>query len=607
MYAIKGNLTMSSSSKKEINANIRKNIRIPTMDNEELVLYLNTSLENITNQLISYFEEKTTSNFRKFQLGSVETEFSITYGISRSNGLITLANWLFDLPKMIKIYMLQFIIVKESILHYFNLNIDYNFSEIEEVITNIITMLLLAEVFSINAFDSPLISSIRARIYPSEICGKDNGFWDNLLRLLFFKKIPSADVLKLAREIFSNRTEDVSQEDIIKVFSKWVFDTAVKEEDVIIPIYLTDRLITIVDQLLEFGYENGSAPNIASKVDLHENTIRNQMTYLTQHYSTYWRPEFNLEKLNLNNYFLRIQMKDTSSFEKVSKMIVNIPYVRSVYHSKYPENQIIYSPHLFCPHITANNLDAKLLELQNKNIIDNYTLQIVRERKHYATISNYPFEPKKKTFQDLIDGKHNEILRKYVFSHSKKEFSMEIEDEVPFDYNLLYFLSILRSKYLLRSRYGVLISELPKLYELNNISNVDVIKQTDFLNQIEIRARKRGLLTYCFFIRSLTRKGSDILVTELQNIDDYPKKLLDEVIEKLRVFSFLGQITLHDRIIFTMPGVSHQHYIKEIIQNKLKKAEMEAIFYTIGIANYKMIPMHELYDFDDQKWKIIGI
>ena len=598
---------MSTSSKKEINANIRKNIRIPTVDNEELILYLSTSLSNISKLLSSFFDENTIPKFRKIQLGSVETDFSATYGIYRSNGLITLADWIFDLPKMIKVYILQFIIVKESVLHNINSNIDYFFSEIEEVITNIITILLLAEVFSINAFDSPLIASIRARIYPSEICGKDTSFWDNLLRLLFIKKIPSENVLKLAKEIFSNRTEDVSQDDIIKVFSKWVFDTAVKEEDVIIPIYLTDRLITIVDQLLEFGYENGSAPNIATKIDLHENTIRNQMTYLTQYYSTFWRPEFNLEKLNLNNYFLRIQMKDSGSFEKVSQMIINIPYIKSVYHGKYPEKQIIYSPHLFCPHIIANNLDSKLLELQKKNIIDNYTLQIVREKKHYATISNYPFDPKKKTFQDLIDGKHNQILRKYVFSHSKKEFSMEIEDDIPFDYNLLYFLSILHNKYLLRSRYGVATSELPKLYEINKISNVDVIKQTDFLNQIEIRARKRGLLTYCFFIRSLTRRGSDILVTELQNIDDYPKKVLEEVIEKLRVFSFLGQITLHDRIIFTMPGVSHQHFIKEIIQSELNKAEMKALFYTIGIANSKLLSMHELYDFKEQKWKIVGI
>jgi hypothetical protein len=83
--------------------------------------------------------------------------------------------------------------------------------------------------------------------------------------------------------------------------------------------------------------------------------------------------------------------------------------------------------------------------------------------------------------------------------------------------------------------------------------------------------------------------------------------LLDEVIEKLRVFSFLGQITLHDRIVHTMPGVSHQHYIKEIIQNELNKANIKAEYYTIGIAQSRLISMHNLYDFDEQKWKIVGI
>jgi len=300
-------------------------------------------------------------------------------------------------------------------------------------------------------------------------------------------------------------------------------------------------------------------------------------------------------------------MKEPNSFEKLSEILIKIPYVKTVFHSKYPDNHILYSPQIICPHIIANNLDAELLKLQKKNVIDNYTLQIIREKKLFAAISNYPFEPKKKTFQDLIDGKHNHNLRKYVFSHSKKEFSMEIEDDIPFDYNLLYFLSILRNRFLLRSRYGVIISELPKLYEKNNISNVDVVKQTDFINQIEIRARKRGLLSYSFFIRSLSRRGSEVLVTEIMNIDDYPQELYEKIIEKLQVFSFLGQIKLYDRIILLMPGVSHQHYIKEIIQNEMKKAEINAMYYTIKLANSKLIPLHELFDFDEQKWKIVGI
>jgi len=598
---------MSSSSKKEINAKIRKFIRIPTLNNEDLISYLDNSLRSITNQLTSHFEEKKISKFRKFNIGSIDTEYSVSYGISRSNEIITIADWIFEFPKMMKIYILQYIIIKESILHVINPDLNYKISEIEEVIANISSILLITDIFSIIAYDNPLIASIRARIYPSEICGKEIIFWDNLLNLLFSKKISFTEVLKLSREIFSNRTEDITEEDIIKAFSKWVFDITVKEEDVIIPIYLTNRLITIIDQLLEFGYENGTAPNIASKINLHENTVRNQMTYLTQHNSTFWRPELNLEKLNLNSYFLKIIVKESSSFEKINQMITNIPYVKTVYHSKNSDDQIIYSPLFYCPHIIANNLDAKLIKLQKENIIESYTLQIVQSRKLYATITNYPFKPNKKTFQDLMDGKHNQILRKYIFSHSKKDFSMEIEDDVPFDYNLLYFFTILQNKYLLRSRYGVVISELQKLFEINNIDNVDVIKQTDFLNQIEIRARKRGFLSYSFFIRTLTRSGSEVLVMEIIDIDKYPPKLVDKIIEKLRVFSLLGQITLNDRIILVLPGVSHRHYINENIQNEFNEAKIKTIFYTIRLANNKLIRMHELYDFKEQKWKIIGI
>ncbi|MHA1211244.1 MAG: hypothetical protein ACTSSH_02170 [Candidatus Heimdallarchaeota archaeon] len=80
--------------------------------------------------------------------------------------------------------------------------------------------------------------------------------------------------------------------------------------------------------------------------------------------------------------------------------------------------------------------------------------------------------------------------------------------------------------------------------------------------------------------------------------------MIEETVEKLRVFSFLGQITLHDRIVFTIPGVSHQHFIKNIIENELRKSEIKSSFYTLGLAKSKFIPFHDLYDYDEQKWLI---
>ncbi|NHK31843.1 MAG: response regulator transcription factor [Asgard group archaeon] len=593
---------MSLAIKKEISAAIRSIHRLSIKERDVIIEQLNKSLTKITKLIYNHFNEDYIINLRKFKIGEVDTSFGVTYGVKRNQKEITLGDWVFDFPKMIKSYILYFILLKESILHY--LAADYEFREAEEAIVNIITAILLVELFAINSYDNSLISSIRARIYPAVIHGRDASYWDGLLHLLFAKKISFEKVLEAIRGVFKNLKEIPSQDDIIKAFSNWVFETTVSEEEVIAPIYLSERLIEIINNLLKFGFVNGTAPNLAKEMNLHENTVRNQMTYLTENHATFWRPELNLEKLNLHNYFLKISISKEANFDKIYKIISEIPYVKTLFQGKYSEKGIIYTPTLICPHIVANNLEAKLIDLQNKKQIEEFTLQEVRGKKHFATITNHPFKLDEKALRELINGQQDELLQNHLFTHSKKEFSAEIEDDVPIDYNLLFFLSILKCRYLLRSRYGLPTNKLPELFERNNISNVDVSKQTDFLNQIEIRARKRGFLTYCFFMRSLTRKGTDVLIIEMKNIDNYSDVILNKTIEKMRKFSFLAQISLFDRYIFTIPGVSHQHYIKDILEEIITAVGIEADFYTVGLSRSRYILFHELYDYEEQKWKM---
>ena len=47
------------------------------------------------------------------------------------------------------------------------------------------------------------------------------------------------------------------------------------------------------------------------------------------------------------------------------------------------------------------------------------------------------------------------------------------------------------------------------------------------------------------------------------------------------VFSFLGIVILSDRVIFTLPGVSHEHPIKTLIREILvKERRIIYAFYT---------------------------
>ena len=152
--------------------------------------------------------------------------------------------------------------------------------------------------------------------------------------------------------------------------------------------------------------------------------------------------------------------------------------------------------------------------------------------------------------------------------------------------------------------YNVIVSELPKLYEKNGITLSDNVTQTDFLNQIEIRARRRNILSYAFFMRSYTPRAKDILIFEIPKSNKTSDEIFNKVIKQLQVFSFLGQMDIPDRKIFQIPGISHTHPISKLIQEVLIQNNLETIFYTINLNEIKFVPLHDLYSFDDQKWMI---
>jgi hypothetical protein len=53
-----------------------------------------------------------------------------------------------------------------------------------------------------------------------------------------------------------------------------------------------------------------------------------------------------------------------------------------------------------------------------------------------------------------------------------------------------------------------------------------------------------------------------------------------------------------------LPGISHEHPVKNMIYETLKKEGIEPIFYTINLAKSRFVPLHDLFNYDEQKWKI---
>jgi hypothetical protein len=166
----------------------------------------------------------------------------------------------------------------------------------------------------------------------------------------------------------------------------------------------------------------------------------------------------------------------------------------------------------------------------------------------------------------------------------------------------MYFLSIIKNQYLIKTGCNVYTNHLEALYERNNISKTEVKDRMFFLGQLDIRARRRELLEYTLYIAPYRPSSGEILIIELPIESNY-KDELSEITKSLQVFSQLGQVKTANRMLYTMPGMNHEHPVCKLIKNVISEKELEADYYTIKSGGSQFIPFHELYDFEEKKWK----
>ncbi len=562
---------------------------------------LNSLSKEIVPLLSSSLKKPIINNEFKWSFGKVIMDNRPNFGLTHTKEKIIIAKWLLDLQHNTKRYLFSLFLIKESIKQFFKLS----FSEEIEAILNIISIVLLTDAIGIKTLDNPMLSAIRAKIYSEEIAGLSYMYWDNLLILLISKDIPFTEIFG---EFFLLVNDDSkSKSEKVRLFSQWVISTTVKAENVISPIYTNTKLIELIETLFELGYEKSSTSIIAKKDKLTQKTITKRFKALNENYSTIWVPYINYEEMNLHNYFVKIATTKDIFVPKINSLLAKIPYLKSLYNGFDDVSQIIYSPSLICPHIISNQLSMLLRKLKNSGAISKYTVQLVREKYRYFTVTNFPYSPKPNLFKKLIT-QGDKYLRKFTFSHEKRSSVIPISDKpVILDYNLLYFLSVLTGKYLLQARYAVAINEFKKFCLEKKIPLTDIKSQTDLLYQNELRALRKGLLSFSLFMRNFGQFNSDVLVFELPVLDEKTNGKLQTIIDKLRVFGFMGQINLYDRFAFQIPGISHQHPIRKIIEEVLTELDFSPSFYTVKLLKSNFVPLHDLYDYDNRKWKITDI
>ena len=563
-------------------------------------------LDLLLNEIINYIHNKTniqpSSQFRKFSIKTLNERQSVSFGIERDDNVIKIADWLVNAKSSRSLnYLKCFVIAKESIIHF----IKGDFAEIEEAIINILTILWLKEIFSIRFKDSELFKTINSKIYLESIDGVE---YDNFLHFnehLFLKEKKFIDCLNIYKELTEERS--LQGKGLLEELQKWLY-SFFSEMDMIAPLFLNKQLFAIVKLLVELGCEKANVQTIAERLRVHPNTIRNNYKTLANNYCIFWNADINLDKLKLHKYFLKIIVSNERSFEKVTKIVWDrLHYNDRMFIGEMNKaNEIIYCPTVLCPHLVVEKLNGLLTRLLKKGEIVDYTLREIRERFHYGALTTNLENPSIEYFERILkEEEQSENIHSFTFSHTKDNLTEEIEEKSNYlDYNLLYFLSKIRGKSLLKSGRLLQEQELEKLYKMNDIALTDIIAQTELINQIEIRAKRRGLITYDLLLISKFLRSSGSTIFEVPTIDTKEEEKLAVLMKKLQKFSFLGNIVLSDRVIGLVTGISHHNKISKMIEDVLIKNDFNPIFYTVKLSKSRGYQFYDLYNYKEKKWKM---
>ncbi|MBD3190745.1 MAG: hypothetical protein GF308_08875 [Candidatus Heimdallarchaeota archaeon] len=599
--------------------------KILSASSEESEL-LEELLERFLHELILLVQEKLEqepiSSIRKIKIFKPKEMKEMDFSMKRTSSTIHFDINFLHLRQTERKDMLYFLIMKECLFHFLSFE---PFADVTEAVVDILTTLILKEVLEIRSLDHHLITAIRSRIYCKDIAEKSYNYWDSLLQILFRQNI-SAEIVfhqfnSLIREVSIKKW---SKEQLIEQFRSFVV-SKIKGEEIIAPHFLSSRLQKIINHFLELGFEKSTTGQIAELMGLHINTIRRAFRELSSRFNTFWKTEMNYEKLKLYPHLFRISLPNQKAKEIVEKYLMEIPYVEQLFEGKTVDEEIIlYSSTFNSPLSVSNQLQHDLQKLSNNELINDYVLQMIRQRIRYATITTEPFNPKAENFSKLILNEEKSIAiqkliltdqkshlsfpeadsRVAAINNQKASYSLKINDELPtVNYNQLYFLAILKCRYLIKGRYGVWIDEFYDLCKQNDIDLSEVSTQMDFINQMEIQTRRKGLLDYWYSIRAYGLQN-DILGIEIP-LAAISEKSLQEVIDKVRVFSSSALLKLYDRWFYIFQGINHKHPVAQLLQAIFNQEGLPINMFTIRSKNFRFVPLHELFDFDSNRWKVI--
>lgn len=578
--------------------------------NKQREIQLAEEFRKISMKLATYlkqspYKKEVTIKIQDENSPSAIPDYGPFFGVVYEEGKMILANWLFKLPKREEETIVYLLLVREGFRLYLNQRIQQPvpYSKFCEIMLNIIAAVWIIQEEQYDFVVSPQMNYIRARTAFDDTKHFQQDEWDVFLLTCHRYEIGARQLFEQLIErinlaIQNNQTID----ELLENYRAWFRNQIEKREIIALPLYVEKRDFEIIKSLLSLGVENSSAKNIGKRLNCSHDIINTAFKELYEKYNVYWYAMVNYLMLNLYPYFFRLTLKDKKTKKYLFRKFKSIPYIEELYEGRSDKGQI-FSALFSCPHILHNNLAAYFEKLSGKGLIKDYFFQRLRRKKLVANLSLNKLQPTTDTYQQLLNDSREFDYHTLVLLDKEFEITRPHKTKKAFfDEDILHFLSILCARHLPKGYYMCFpLTELYDLCKKNDIDTKDSRSLNYFVNQLEIRCRRHGLLDYILNIQKVAY-ASSIVYFELF-IDPGDKTGFIEKI--LRAPSTSVYLEFYDRIIIGFPMMSLEHPFQEILKNELEEEGINYFTYNnkINLELDRFISYQKLYDYEKNQWK----
>ncbi len=533
---------------------------------------------------------------------SIGKSFGVQFD-SETNELI-LANWLTALPIREQKNLFEYLLIKEAFRFALTCQLDFACpsNDLVELVLFVIAALWLIKYKDITS-SNPQIVWIRHRSAFDDDDFFHHVTWDSYVLLGVLNDTQPIRIYdEFVRILTWSHVENKSYAETIDRFTSWINQYLKERDTLLLPIHMPSRDFQVIKIIHQLGQDAASPKTIGDQFELSHDTIDNLFKEFYDKYNTYWYAKHNFLLLNLYPYFFRITLTNKKYSDQLLTKLKETKYMYNIFTNSALD---IICGTLYCPLIVHNHLHDYFEKLAKKEIISKYFFQQIRCQQLYSSITTENIEPTVENYKKFLENPSQFSYETLLLDETIYDIvnAPKAKRKIAIDENLLTFFSIFCARYLIKAHYMLFpLSELFELCKRNGINPEESEDLMDFVNKMELRTKRLNLIDYCLFIHPAVYEFRRAVLFELIINPENP--LVNQLVNKFKVFSALVVYKFYDRVIFGFIDISLTHSVVPLIEEIIKTSGISPSIYKIQtIKNFqRYIPFHELYDYQNHQW-----